>query len=165
MAETKATKPPTPEQMRVARESRRTWYGYLAEDNAPHLRDRIDRMLRDRPYTFVSTNADMRTIPPEVRTTQRLAKPPQVADPGHIVCVDSRYAWGISSSYSTEEEAYKAASEGAQDVTYVHIEGDGTGDRDRIEIRMWNLMNPRELLHWVVVPEHPEWDEAAVDRG
>lgn len=144
----------------ISREQRRTWYGYLAHDNAAHVRDRVERMLTGRPYTFVAVNAALWRTPPEVRTSQWLTK--VHLDPGHVWCADSYGVWGVSSDYRTEEQARKAADKGAEDVIYVHIDGDGTGKKDRIEIRQYNLMSPRELLHWVVMPEHPEW---GVDGG
>lgn len=172
---------PTPEQIRTRREVRRTWFGYLADDNVEHVAQRIFNLLHGRRYTFASTNVEMKHTPPDVRTGQRLCpenhdakQSPKVTRIGdrlswgegvanycHITCADTYGSWGIHSSFATEAEAYAAARDDSRSwqTTYVLIEGgshpdDTGGRRDRIEIRQTN--GYKETLWWVIIPEPEE---------
>lgn len=158
----------TPEQIRAKRETRREWYGYLADENVQHIADRIHTMLDGKCYTFVSNNVEHKSAAPEVRTGQRLTpekharkESPRVTRIGDeqawgdgtsmfcsITCADTYGVWGIHSSHATESEA----REDPRFRTYIHIVGGlGHGGREQIEIHQKNGYD--ETLHWVIAPE------------
>lgn len=160
MTETTAT--PTPEERRTRREAARSWSGYLAEENIAHVHERIVKMLTGRLYTWVANNVEQKHTAPEVRTSQKLKDDKR--EPSAILRTDndlfstnysdSYGVWGLWTTHKTEREAWEDRKIEKTNWTYVNIEGDGTGQRDKIEVHHYNGF--AEMLHWVIMPEHPQ---------
>jgi hypothetical protein len=112
---------------------RHTWFGDLDMENAQAIRDRIQRMLAGKRYTFVAVNRDHPGHRIDVRTDQRLDGEVRIALDGfpHIYANDTYGMWGFSTI--TEEKA-----------PYVSFEGDY-----KIIIRQLN--GYKEHLEWVIV--------------
>lgn len=171
-------KRPTPEEIRASRERRSSWFGYLAGDNIEHVRDRIERILTGRRYTFVSFNTALPNSRPEVRTSLTLS--PRSAkdgvpvvlhrrDPNEkystdgITIVDTYGVGGMHTSLATEREAHEVLTrhheneenQEYKNLTYVSIVGGnfnhGPTDPGRIEITFHNGYG--EMIHWVYVTE------------
>jgi hypothetical protein len=164
----------TPDAIRARRLVARDWHGYLTFDNASHVFGRILSMLERRRYTWVAVNTAMTRATPDMRTGQHLdpsgsmggksgdltfAKLEDGRPWAHMMFHDTYGVWGIDTTYRTEAEARQAERDGAKNVTYVDIDGDGTGRNDKIEIRQYNGYG--EQLIWLVMPE-PEPDRDLV---
>ncbi len=130
----------TDEEIRANRESRRTWFGPLADDNIEHVVTRMRRLLTGQYYTFVANVADYAFAVPDVRASQFLT-PGKTTDGTphdgirmhrigdemtHIGLEDDGKVWdscglsiidnygvgGFHSSFATERAAYDALHSG-----------------------------------------------------
>lgn len=159
MPDTETTQPPevTDERMPydlkhlAADHDGREWWGCLTIENAEALKDRIERMLKGRLYTFVARNDGFLAQCPEVRTSQKMREAHVSCDDlAHVSVSDSYGSWGILSQIKSRAEGLRlSADERRTKGAYVVIR------HDRIEIE--HSAPAGHALFWVIAVEHPEY--------